>query len=70
MKSNKSIPIIFYGRLLGRQRKGGEAIRQAAIHLQANRPLTKAQVVYALETLLRWNGIIITLNDDHTFSVK
>jgi len=42
------------------------------IPLQTNQttcPFSKPQVVYAFETLFRWNREKITLYDDNTFSV-
>lgn len=60
--------INIYGKLLGRQLKGDAGYR-LPIHLTTTCPLSKAQVIYAFETLFRWNGIKIILNDDNTFSV-
>jgi hypothetical protein len=63
--------IDIYGRLIGRQRKDAPAHFDggARIYLQTVCPLSKPQVVYALETLFRWNRAKITLSQDNTFSV-
>lgn len=57
-----------YGRLVGRQRKDHEPRPMATINFKTTCPLSKAQVIYAFETLFRWNGTEIVLNDDLTFS--
>jgi hypothetical protein len=61
-----------YARLLGRQRKDGNFLNQrgARINLKSTCGLSKAQTIYALETLFRWNGANVVLNDDNTFSVS
>jgi hypothetical protein len=57
------------GKLLGRERKNNETSVSGLIYFVTTKPLSKAQAVYALETLIRWNGAEIILNDDNTFSV-
>jgi hypothetical protein len=57
-----------YGKLIARKRVGNEPV-MGNIFFHNSQPLSKEEVIYALETLLTWNGIKIILNDDHTFSV-
>jgi hypothetical protein len=59
-----------YGQLLDRQRKGNSPVSGRISRFCTPHPLAKAQTIYAIETLLRWGGNKITLNDDHTFSVN
>lgn len=63
--------IDIYGKLIGRQRKDPKAHFEggARMYLQTVCPLSKPQVIYALETLFRWNRGKITLYEDNTFSV-
>jgi hypothetical protein len=60
-----------YGQLIGRERKenGARFESGARIYLQTVGPLSKPQVIYALETLVHWNSGKITLYDDNTFGV-
>jgi hypothetical protein len=63
--------INIYGHLLGRQFKGNEngyGTLGTFPYFVTTCPLSKAQTVYAFETLLRWSGVKIVLNDDNTFS--
>ncbi len=61
--------IKIYGKLLGRERKNRDPLPMATINFRTTRPLSKGQAIYAFETLFRWNGVKIILNDDNTFSV-
>jgi hypothetical protein len=57
-----------YGRILGRTRIGGERIPEGRIYLRT-KMLTKAEVLYAFDTVLAWNGFQIVSGDDNTFIV-
>jgi len=58
-----------YSELIGRKYVPQPFRPQGApIHFRSTTPLTKAELVYALETLLAWDNVTIVLNDDKTFT--
>jgi len=59
-----------YGKLVGRQRADNNPVTGKLAWFHTNQPLSQAEVVYALETLLVWNDVHLTLNPDNTFSAS
>lgn len=60
--------INIYGQLLGRRRADMEVFQGTIPYFRTSQPLSKPQALYALKTLLAWQGVQIILNDDNTFS--
>lgn len=58
-----------YAALSGRRRTGNEPINVRPVSYFVNRPLSKPELVYGLETLLAWNNVKIVVGDDNTFSM-
>ena len=58
-----------YGRISGRRRIGNERVAGSVPYFKVTQPLSKAEVSYALETLLAWNDATILLADNNTFSI-
>ena len=58
-----------YGTFSGRRRTGNERVSGSVPYLKITQPLSKSEVLYALETLLAWNGASVFLADDNTFSI-
>lgn len=58
-----------YGTHSGRRRIGNEWVAGSVPYLKVTQPLSKPEVLYALETLLAWNDARILLSDDNTFSI-
>ena len=57
-----------YGRILERARVGDEPLPTGRVYLRS-RNLSKAEMLYAYDTLLGWNGLKVVLIDDKTFKV-
>lgn len=57
-----------YGRILGRTQIGNERIPWEQVYLRT-KMLTKAEVLYAFDTVLAWNGFQIVSVDDNAFKV-
>lgn len=66
---DQSEALEIYAKLINRQRQGAIPGRANPINLRTTCPLSKAEAIYALETLFRWNGAMVVLNEDHTFSL-
>jgi hypothetical protein len=64
-----SVVVDIYGKLLSRPCKENAGAGGNIPYFTTTRPLSKAQVMYAFETLLAWSGNKIVLNADGTFSV-
>jgi len=60
--------IEFYGRMLGREQIRGDPIPGGQVYLRSGM-LTKAEVLYAFDTLLGWYGAKVVLIDEKTFEV-
>lgn len=61
--------IRMYAHFSGRRRTGNTPISRAVVYLKFNQPLSKSEVLYAVETLLGWNNAKILVGEDKTFSV-
>ena len=63
---NQVLPI--YGELIGRKYKPDRAGSFGLIYFRNTVPLTKDELIYALNTLLAWNNVALVFNDDKTFT--
>jgi len=61
--------IQMYSNYSGRRCTRNESTSLSVPYLKVARPLSKAELVYVLETLLAWNQATIVLGEDNTFSV-
>jgi hypothetical protein len=68
LNSSISAAIKNYGRLLEREQVGGDPIPRSQVYLRT-RILSKAEMLYAYDTLLQWNGLKVVIADDKTFKV-
>jgi len=68
MKYVSLLAIENYGRMLEREQVGGGPIPGSRVYLHT-RILSKAEMLYAYDTLLEWNGLKVVLIDDKTFKV-
>ena len=59
-----------YASASGRRRVGDTLLAGYIPYFHNTRPLSKAEALYALETLIEWNGWKIILGPDNTFSVE
>lgn len=58
-----------YGQITGRIRTGEEELRSSRLYFRAMQPISNAEAIYVIETLLDWNGIKIIEGKDRTFRV-
>jgi hypothetical protein len=60
-----------YGQLMGRTRKmdNEQTNLTDPVYFSTTCPLSKPEVIYAFETILRWHHLKVVLNSDNTFSV-
>jgi hypothetical protein len=58
-----------YAAILGRERVGGDPIPSTQLSLSTQTALTRQELTYSFETLLRWQGLEIELGDGETFRV-
>jgi len=68
LNSSISAAIENYGRILERELIGGTPIPGSQVYLRT-RILSKAEMLYAYDTLLGWNGLKVVLIDDKSFKV-
>jgi hypothetical protein len=62
------IPI--YSDIIERKPASGSKFPYGLIYLRTVNPLSKAEVIYALETLFAWNGFKLVPEDDKTFRAE
>ena len=62
--------IQLYAQTSGRRCVGNEQVYGLVPYLNVSQNLSKAELLYALETLCRWNDARIVLGDDNTFSIE
>ena len=65
---NQVIPI--YSDIIERKPASGSKFPYGLIYLRTVNPLSKAEVIYALETLFAWNGLQLVPEDDKTFRAE
>jgi len=58
-----------YGQILGRRRMDHESIPKSRVYLRT-KMLTKAEVLYAFDTVLAWNGLQVVPVEADTFKVS
>ena len=68
LNSPISVTIENYGRILEREQVGGDPIPKSLVSLRT-RILSKAEMLYAYDTVLGWNGLKVVVIDDKTFKV-
>jgi hypothetical protein len=53
-----------YGEVVGRTARNQDPVSGPRLNLHSNTPLSYPELLYALDTLLAWNGLRIILHDD------
>jgi len=64
-----SDPVRMYASISGRRLTGNPYGAGQVAYLNVNQALSTAELLYALETLMGWNGTRVVLGDDNTFSL-
>jgi hypothetical protein len=62
--------LYFYARLEGKSASASTNLAAARIDLRVIQPLTKSELVYAIETTFSLNGITVVTNDDGTLNLR
>jgi hypothetical protein len=60
----------WYGSYSGRSRVGSAPLGGSVPYLRVSQALTRPEVLYVLETLLRWNDARVVLGEGNTFSIE
>jgi hypothetical protein len=59
-----------YAETSSRRRVGSEPVMGSVPYLNVSQTLSRPELLYVLETFLRWNDARIVLGDNNTFSIE
>jgi len=68
--SDVNAVVRIYGEIIGRKLAAGSQRPHGIIRLKTATPLSKAEVIYAFETLFDWQGLRMVPESDKTFRVE
>lgn len=71
VEAHVALILDLYGGIVGRTARNRDSVSGAPFNLDSNLALSYPEVLYALDTLLGWNGLRIVLHDDgQTFTAE